>query len=131
MAGRGFAPKNADAELEVTADGKARGPSLPKLADRDWPAPTKAWWGNWRKSAQAQTFQPTDWDFLLDTAMLHAKFHEGDASVAGELRLRVAKFGATVEDRARLKMAIGDPKPKTKTAPRSRGNLRIVDDQAS
>lgn len=130
MAGRGFAPKDPPPDVEVTADGKLRGPRLPKLEHGDWPAPTKAWWDNWRRSAQSQTFQPTDWDFLLDTAMLHAKFHEGDASVAGELRLRVAKFGATVEDRARLKMAIGEPK-KSKPAAKSRARLRIVDDQAS
>ncbi len=132
MAGRGFAPKAATSEIEVAADGKLRGPRLPKLKVGDWPPATKTWWDNWRRSAQAQTFQPTDWDFLIDTAVLHAKFHEGDASVAAELRLRVAKFGATVEDRARLKMAVGKPatKPKRQTA-KSRTRLRIVDDQAS
>jgi len=45
----------------------------------------------------------------LDTAVLHAEFWMGDRSLAGELRLRAAKFGATPEDRARLKIAIGDP----------------------
>jgi len=31
--------------------------------------------------------------------------------VAAELRLRVAKFGATPEDRARLKIEVGQPAP--------------------
>jgi hypothetical protein len=82
-----------------------------------WPEPTKAWWLNWRKSAQAQTFSPSDWDFLLETAVLHARFWSGDHSVAGELRLRVAKFGATPEDRLRLKMDIeSDESPAAKPA---------------
>jgi hypothetical protein len=54
----------------------------------------------------AQTFTPADWDFLLETAVLHALFWDGDRSVASELRLRVAKFGATPEDRLRLKLEI-------------------------
>ncbi|MEU7096065.1 hypothetical protein [Kitasatospora aureofaciens] len=54
----------------------------------------------------AQTFTPADWDFLLETAVLHAAFWDGDRTVASELRLRVAKFGATPEDRLRLKLEI-------------------------
>src|SRR5687767_2223938 len=111
MAGRGFAPKDGTPEIVVDGDGVVRGPELPEL-ETAWPAPTLTWWNNWRTSAQAQLFKPTDWDVLAETALLHAKFWEGDHSVAGELRLRVAKFGATLEDRARLKMEVGTPKAK-------------------
>jgi hypothetical protein len=75
----------------------------------DWPAQTQAWWRTWRESPQAQTLTSTDWDFLLDTALLHAELWSGNGSVASELRLRVAKFGATPEDRARLRMQVDDP----------------------
>ena len=75
----------------------------------DWPAATREWWRTWRTSAQASKFTETDWLFLLDTAVLHAEFWLGDPSVAGELRLRVAKFGATPEDRARLRLQVGEP----------------------
>jgi hypothetical protein len=75
-------------------------------AEMPWPEATKSWWLNWRKSPQAISFAASDWDFLLETAVLHAKFWSGDHSVAAELRLRAAKFGATVEDRLRLKMEI-------------------------
>ena len=62
----------------------------------------------------ASKFTETDWAFLLDTAVLHAEFWLGDRKMAPELRLRVAKFGGTLEDRARLKFEIGDPnKPAT------------------
>lgn len=128
MAGRGFAPRNADADVELSEDGKVRGPEL--TDGFDWPAPTRSWWENWRRSAQAQRMTDTDWDFMLDTAMLHAELWSGNGAVAPELRLRVAKFGATLEDRARLKMAIVDPEVKPKKAPVKRGKLRVVD-QAS
>lgn len=114
MAGRGPAPKdpskrrrrNADPikATTVTADGQVRGPELPD--DVDWPDRTRAWWKTWRTSPQSQTFTESDWDFLLDTALLHAQLWQGDAKAATELRLRVAKFGATPEDRARLRMQV-------------------------
>jgi len=120
MAGRGPAPKDPDARRRrntsgpvevVKADGVEHGPGLPD--DIDWPDATRAWWHTWRVSAQAQTFTDTDWSFLLDTAVLHMEFWDGDRSVAAELRLRAAKFGATPEDRARLKIAVGaPPKPE-------------------
>lgn len=58
----------------------------------------------WQASPQAEHFSSTDWDFLLDTALIHARLWSGELSAAAELRLRVAKFGATPEDRARLRM---------------------------
>lgn len=118
MAGRGPTPgtgKKPDARRRnlpepltiVTADGKTHGPELPD--SHEWPDATVKWWETWRRSAQASTFTDTDWSFLTDTAVLHAEFWLGDRSVAAELRLRAAKFGATPEDRARLKIEIGDP----------------------
>lgn len=116
MAGRGPAPKdsaerrrrNATAPVAVvTNDGAQHGPELP--AHIDWPDATRDWWDTWRTAAQASTFTDTDWSFLLDTAVLHMAFWDGDRSVASELRLRAAKFGATPEDRARLKIAVGEP----------------------
>lgn len=129
MAGRGFAPRNGEIEIEVSRDGKSRGPELP--GQFDWPEPTRSWWENWRRSAQAQRMSETDWDFMLDTAMLHAELWSGNGAVASELRLRVAKFGATLEDRQRLKMAIVEPETKKKPAAKKRTNLRVVDAQAS
>jgi len=99
----------------------------------DWPAPTQSWWENWRRCAQAQRMTDTDWDFMLDTAMLHAELWSGNGAVAAELRLRVAKFGATLEDRARLKMAIVEPESKKRPAKKKSGaaRLRVVDAQVS
>jgi len=78
-------------------------PELPGGTGK-WPARTVAWWQMWGDSAQARQFVASDWEFLLETALIHAKFWAGDMSLAGELRIRVAKFGATPEDRARLRI---------------------------
>ena len=147
MAGRGRAPgmgakpdderrrRNAPEKMTVvTADGEQHGPELPDT--HEWPQATLDWWKTWRTCAQASTFTDTDWSFLLDTAVLHAEFWLGNRALAGELRLRAAKFGATPEDRARLRIEIGDPgKPaptsrlKTKTQTNRRERLlRAVGD---
>jgi hypothetical protein len=70
-----------------------------------WPAATKRWWANWGAEPAAERFRSTDWDFLLDTALIHARvWGAGDLSMLNELRLRVGKMGATGEDRARLRI---------------------------
>jgi hypothetical protein len=92
-----------ESSTKVAADGAVRGPDLPSGS---WPDQTVSWWQTWRTSPMAQTFGPTDWDFLLDTALLHAEMWSGNLSVAGELRIRMAKFGATPEDRLRLKIIV-------------------------
>ncbi|WP_331914071.1 hypothetical protein [Streptomyces sp.] len=112
---------------EPADEPQAHGPDLPEGIE--WPAPTVAWWETWRTSPQAASLTATDWDFLTDTALLHARFWAGDAKVAAELRLRVAKFGATPEDRMRLRMQVGEPpKPAAVDAgePRTPGGSRYA-----
>lgn len=68
---------------------------------------------------------PTDWEFLLEVAVLHNEYwmppkvvdgeYKGGlsptarANYAAEIRQRVAKFGATWEDRQKLQLAIETP----------------------
>ncbi|MEV5042710.1 hypothetical protein MRBLMI1x_002482 [Microbacterium sp. LMI1x-1-1.1] len=52
----------------------------------------------------ASEFIEADWAFLMETARIHAEFWSGKMSLAGELRLREAKYGFTPEDRARLRI---------------------------
>lgn len=132
MAGRGPAPKdpsqrrrrNADPVPKTTLPAgdsdELHGPDLP--TGIEWPQPTRQWWETWRRSPQAASFTSTDWDFLSDTALLHARFWEGDSKAAAELRLRVAKFGATPEDRARLRMQIEDPPEKSEGERKPQGS---------
>ena len=94
----------------------------------------------WRESPLSAEYTETDWSFLLDTAYMHALYWKGDHRVAAELRLRVAKFGATPEDRARLRIqfavadtleddadsAIDDVVPVSARARRRQKKLRAV-----
>lgn len=115
---------------KLTADGVVRGPELP---DGDWHPRTVAWWQTWRESAQAQVMAPTDWDALAETAILHTALWNGDTKVAGELRLRVAKYGATMEDRLRLRIAVeaevkaAQPAQRGMTADRRKRLLKVVE----
>lgn len=146
MGGRGFAPgdpeqrrrRNADAvpAVELTADQQLRGPELPSDAlgeGEEWHAQTLRWWNTWRSSPQAQTFLQTDWDFLLDTALMHhGMWSRGRFDYAPELRLRAAKFGATPEDRSRLRMKITDStKPEGKATRSLYGHLHPVQDDGA
>lgn len=131
MAGRGPAPKdpakrrrrNADPKPTTTVadDGEVRGLELPEgvLPDEEsWHPRTVMWWETWRRSPQAQTFTATDWDFLVDTALMHhVMWTKGRWEFASELRLRAGKFGATPEDRLRLRMEIEAPSGGTPPAP--------------
>lgn len=125
MPGRGPAPKavrsrpndtaRRQAEMtKVAQDGAIRGPDLPEY---DWHPRTLAWWETWRRSPLAQEFGQTDWDFLIDTAFLHSAMWNGDVRLAGELRLRSAKFGATPEDRLRLKVQVDQEAEQVAKAP--------------
>lgn len=96
-----------------------------------WPARTRAWWRMWGASQLSSSFTANDWNELLDTALLHARLWSGDARVAGELRLRVAKFGATPEDRARLRITFAqadeaDSKRPVESSRERRGVLRSL-----
>ncbi len=143
MAGRGPAPKDPSRRARTNADpiplrviraDPVEQPELPtlwieqdgELVSISWPARTRDWWRMWADSPLSAEFTSTDWSELLDTAVLHAQFWRGDTKVAGELRLRVAKFGATPEDRARLRItfAAADEADEKRTRPSSSARER-------
>lgn len=96
-----------------------------------WHPRTHAWWEAWRAAPQAKKmFTDPDWDFLLDTAVLHhAMWHLGETRHAAEIRLRVAKFGATYEDRQRLAMTVDEPAQKYTSASSKAGNVTNISDR--
>lgn len=99
-----------------------------------WADLTYGWWQMWADSPLATEFTSTDWSELLDTALLHSEYWKGKISLAGELRLRTAKFGATPEDRARLRITFAQAdeaegvKPK-RLSSRSRFEGMTVSDE--
>lgn len=144
MAGIGPAPKDKSRRAHRGQDiipttvlrfELASQPPLPRPPKwlKAWPAVTRRWWAMWASSAQSDHLTATDWDFLLDTALLHAQvWGQGDMKQLAELRLRVAKFGATPEDRARLRMTFAqadelDSKRPPEASSRERyGDLRVL-----
>lgn len=114
-------PDLPDFDVQVEIDGDVTYQSF------DWPARTREWWQMWADSPLADEFTSTDWSELMDTALLHAKFWSGDTKLAGELRLRVAKFGATPEDRARLKIQFAAADEAEDRTERRRAGVRKPD----
>lgn len=145
MAGRGPAPKPADKRARRNADPVplrvlvaelgTEQPGLPTSRPNGdpWPAQTVEFWRMWQESPLSADFTSSDWSFLLDTAVLHADFWSGESRVAGELRQRVAKFGATPEYRARLRITFAaadeaEDKPARRSSARDRyKSLKAVD----
>lgn len=127
MAGRGPQPKEQRGRERDTPDKEAlhaqsaaQGWDLPEGVlgvDKTtgepvgWHPVTVLWWQAWRESPQAQRMlTEPDWYFMLDTALMHHQMWlNGRWDFASEVRLRAAKFGATPEDRARLKFTIEVP----------------------
>lgn len=128
MAGRGPAPKPAARRARSNAEPtvlralklvRQSAPELPELGPdkngevQQWHERTVAWWQMWAESELAKDFTASDWSFLLDTALMHHNYWaNGHWTLAAELRLRVAKFGATPEDRARLRITFADADEK-------------------
>lgn len=115
MAGKGPPPKPADQRARgkrsdiipfrlITQDEQVEQPLLP--ADVDWHVQTIAWWHKLRDDVLSNDYTVMDWTYLLDTAFVHNAFWHGSLDRAGELRLRMANFGATPADRARLRIQV-------------------------
>ena len=118
-------PELPEFDVAVEIDGEMSSQSFV------WPEATRRWWARWGDSPLSDEFTETDWDFLLDTALLHARLWTGDHKVAPELRLRVAKFGATTEDRARLRIQFAqadeaDDKREGRKPPRRHAGLKLA-----
>lgn len=150
MAGRGPAPgdpsrlsrpssrKKAAAGMKVVEIQPSEQPGLPSFYVTEqtedgpkrkkfvWPTATKRWWEMWSRSPLTKDFTENDWSELLDTALVHARHWSGDPKAAAELRIRAAKFGATPEDRARLKIvfAAADEAEEKRRGSRAGADLR-------
>jgi hypothetical protein len=93
-------------------DGELIGPELHWTVD--WHPKTRDWWDSWRRHELAPVMEESDWEFLQDTAFLHHRAYTDRTSIAqvtaamAEIRQRVSKFGATFEDRLKLRIKFAD-----------------------
>lgn len=125
MAGNGPAPKEDPVRrnaptvpmTELEAQEAVYGPELPEGIS--WHKRTVEWYEAWRRSPQAIVMVDSDWESMIETAVIHTKFWRTAAdftatpasltNLSAELRRRMAQFGATYEDRLRLRMVIKSP----------------------
>jgi len=135
MAGRGPAPKGRRSRdrdtpevtpLEVTDT--LSGLPLPEgvLPDGEaWHPMTVRFWDALRRFPLLRDEPEIGWMFLIDTALMHhTMWTKGRWEFASELRLRVQKYGATPEDRMRLKIKI--EVPPSASSPKGDGNVRDI-----
>lgn len=118
MGTRGPSPKSknrrarnntSDSPVTILRFERVEQPPLPEIEGLEWCDATKKWWSMWSESPQAEHFGATDWSFLLDTALIYEDiWGHFNFDRLSELRTRVAKFGATPEDRARLRMQFAE-----------------------
>lgn len=127
MAGIGPAPKDPSRRARRNVDPN---PTIrlqfqpcepPELPDGlDWHPMTRRWWKVWQDSPMAELMGSTDWSYLLDTALMHhAMWEKGQWTLAAEVRLRVAQFGATPADRLRLRIQWADADGKDASIPQT------------
>lgn len=160
MAGRGPAPnpdhvrRNKDAipTTPLRSHSRVFGFELPddalgEVVERDdegkviscepekWHPIVVRWWEAWRRSPQAVTMATdADWFELLACARLYQDYwtkSRGRTMAAAELRQRMAKFGATHEDRLRLRLTIELDEPTPVGDPDAGASVTNLDDRRS
>lgn len=114
--------RNAPPEVTVLqADGRVRGPVLPSdvlPGGEAWHPQTRKLWDALRRDPILATETPVGWQFLLDTMLMHhTMWAKGRWEFASEVRLRLAKYGATPEDRQRLKVRVTPGTARTPVEP--------------
>lgn len=120
-------------------DGTLIGPELPK--DKPWHPQTRLWWDMWRRHEIAPFLEDSDWSVLLNTAVLHSEFWFGTlpptqmVSYHAEMRRVTSMFGATVEDRLKLRMKFvdseeGTPEKTKDGTPKKTSNYEAMFEEA-
>lgn len=96
------ARRNAEVPMVELGDAPARPPNLPNASK--FSARTRAWYAVWKNSRQAGQFVDTDWQRLHMLAyVVEQYFASPNPSTLAEIRREEAAFGATPEDRLRLR----------------------------
>lgn len=147
MAGRGPAPKPAERRARrnkdpiparvveiATVEPEHELPTDLLPDGEEWHPATLRWWRRWCESELARNLPAVDWSELEACAVLHHEFmRKRSFTLGSELRLRMAKWGATPEDRARLRITIADADakddkrgPGVSSARERRGALRAL-----
>jgi len=137
VTGRGFPPGDPEKRARpnsaqaITDLPAARAPVRPPRLPASYGKAVRAWWRTWLGSPQAAMFAATDWQRLLMLAPLVEEYAAAPTTgLLAEIRLNEAKFGATPEDRQRLRWRVppgtAAPAEAAAAAPaRERGDPRL------
>ena len=115
------ARNNKDPHPTIRLDFKpCEPPELPDVEGVNWHPMTRAWWAVWQRSPMATLMGETDWAYMADTALMHhAMWEKGQWTLAAEVRLRLAQYGATPADRLRLRIQWADADDKDRKIPQA------------
>lgn len=83
-------------------------PSLPS----GMPERTREWWETISTMPHCALWHPSDWQFAIDTAILHAAFVKGDLARAAELRKWERILGVGIDARRSQRIRYVDPPPE-------------------
>ena len=70
---------------------------------------TREWWGAISTMPHCVLWHQSDWQFAIDTAMVHADACHGKTTAMGELRQREKIMGTTVDARRDLRIRYIEP----------------------
>lgn len=93
----------------IPADGSGLAPPPLPARDPDWTERTIDWWREVWASPMAVIWLPGDMGALHRLAELMARSHDGDLSVAPEIRHLEDRFGLTPRSRQMLRWQVGQP----------------------
>lgn len=84
---------------------------------------TAEWWAGVSTMPHCVLWSESDWQFALDTALLHAEFDRGEVKLAAELRMREKVMGTTMDARRDLRIRYVSP---TDAGPQA-GSAEVTD----
>lgn len=70
---------------------------------------TADWWAGVSSMPHCVLWSESDWQFAMDTALLHQAFVGGDVRLAGEIRMREKVMGTTMDARRDLRIRYVPP----------------------
>lgn len=73
---------------------------------------TRDWWDAVSTMPHCAIWHKSDWQFAVDTAMVHADACHGKTTAMAELRMREKIMGTTVDARRDLRIRYVDPEPE-------------------
>lgn len=93
-----------------------------------WPAATLRWWDVVSAMPHTVLWEPSDWQFAYDTALMVAAYHCGELRFGKEVRDREKVMGTTADARRDLRIRYTDPDAGTESDPTETASVTAMAD---